>query len=607
MAPKGLALRNIDQEIDDLTCKRYAWRVGSIPPFASLWITVLRFSLLNRPKFGSLNADLQGDEAAQLRSPIKFGSRLPWPLHETIDIRTFARMLGEPLEVFRWSSIGDFPSGFQDLFERNTKVCPSCMAQGFHTVIFSLGCIQRCPYHGEALLNRCPNCGKLLNDQSKAYSGIVPRLCACGHEWLTDRLARRPPSDASRDASMADVVAWTEKVASRCWAYVPKRPQIDHSLQLDTLHDHMDRWRAELKCELPDWLSLTLQAHPADEGLEQCWEHSGFRASSLATLKGAGSTYFSANPQALPWELQKESLLIYKCIRRYLVKHVLGNRVGLLVWMGKNQSAPQFRKCIQENPFAHIAWAILYWMQSTFWGAIGARMWFKKVLGLSMLPRMDWDPTYHWGPTIQDQVLVNAGTGSEEWIVNWINVFSLLETWPTQKDLETFATDDGFMRATHSRLRRLPVRWWAWLGEDECLHLGLYRRRPNWWEPMARRLSKEDRREEFGNKMASRLQELCTAMSAPCLRRLDDGSWTQEGARAFACSADIRRGRLMFGSGPASSFGVGLDPSLGADPARPWFVKSLVYPVCVLAPDVKAGVLKLKLAVRAYLGGSVMA
>ena len=601
MPGSKLTLRDVDESSATWAHRRYTWRKGSIQPFSSLWITVLRFALLNRPKFDSLNEDLQGPEAALLRRTIKFGSSLSWPLHETVDIPSFARMLGEPLEAFRWSSIGDFPLGIQDLFGRATKICLSCMAQGFHTVIFSAGCIQCCPYHGDTLLHRCPDCGELLDDRSKANSGIVPRLCRCGREWLNERMARKPLSDAARDAAMADVVAWTEKVGSRCWAYVPNRPHVDHALQHDTLHDHIERWRVELGEATPTWLSLRLQSQRADSTLVRYIERSGLKPSSLARLYSAGKAHLTASPQVLPWELRQEPFRIFKCIRRYLVKHALGNRIGLLVWMGKNQSALKFRKCLQENRYAHVAWALLYWMQSSHWGAMGARMWFLKLHGIAMFPKYDNDPTYHWGQSIQDHVLVHPGTVLEEWIVNWVNVSALLDIWPTQKDLELFATDDGFVQATHTRVRRLPVRWWAWLGDDGNLNFGVYRRCPGWWMPAARRCSKEERRQAFANNELRRLRSLRDVMSAPAFRRRDDGTWAAEGQREFALSADLRRARLVTGAGPASRFGVGFDPLPGADPAAPWLVRSLDYPVCVAAADIKSGVLKLKLAVRSYL------
>lgn len=153
MTQPKLTLRGFDPKDAPIVRKRCAWRKGSIQPYSSLWITVLRFALLNRPKLNSLNEDLQGSEAARRRRAIYFDSHHPWPLHGTIDVRNFADMLGEPLESFRWSSIGDFPIGFWSLFS-GTHVCMECMAQGYHTVIFSATCIDRCPRHGAPLLNR---------------------------------------------------------------------------------------------------------------------------------------------------------------------------------------------------------------------------------------------------------------------------------------------------------------------------------------------------------------------------------------------------------------------------------------------------------------------
>ncbi len=599
MPPDKLTLRSIDEPSANWSRTRYTWRTGSIPPFSSLWITVLRFALLNRPKFDSLNLDLQGREAARTRRTIKFDSSLPWPLHATIDIPSFARMLGEPIEAFRWSSVGDLPFGVQSLFRGNVKFCPSCMAQGFHTVIFSGLCISRCPHHGDELLMVCPDCGELLEHRSKAGSGIVPRICKCDREWLSMRVARSPICDADRDEAMRDVVLWAEDVGQRNWTYIPTRQYADHPLQIDTLAEHIDRWRLELGTLVPRWLDLRLAERQADPSLLRYVRKSGFRPNSLARLNQAGTAFFSRTPPVLPKPLRQEPYLVFKSIRRYLVKHVLGNRVALLVWIGMNRSAPEFRRRASADPYIQIAWATLYWMQCSHWGTASARTWFKKLLGFPMFVTWKNDPTYHWTRSVQDHVVVHSGGAYEAWIVGWLNASALLDVWPTEDDFNRYAQDEGFL-FPKGPMQRLPIRWWGWLSEDGRLTIGLYRRRPAWFEPAQRR-SKRERKAAFETVRENRHLALRNAMSAPVIRLADDGRWRVEEPRAFPGAADLRITRLHASGCPTSRVGVGLDPRPVADPNAPWYIRSLNYPVCVTSADIGSGMSKLRAAVRTYV------
>jgi hypothetical protein len=594
-------LRSIESPGQDWSRKRYTWRKGTIQPFSSLWITVLRFTLLNRPKFDSLNLDLQGPYAARTRRAINFSSFLPWPLHSTIDIGWFASALGEPIEAFRWASVADFPWGIQGIFGWQNKICPICLAHGFHTVVFSARCIQRCPRHGETLLASCPDCGGRLNDRSKPWSGVVPRICDCGNEWLTMATARSPTPDTQRDEVLSDLIRWTEAAGQRCWAYlhrskIEKQLYADRELQIDTLEHYVERWRREQGLPTPDF--LLLPERPSDPSLDRCIQHSGFRPGSLARVQRAGTAILSSLPPVVPRSISQEPIRLFKSVRRYLVKHVLGNRVALMVWVGKNLSAPEFRRRTAAEPNVRVAWAVLYWMLSTHWEH-GVKRWFRGLLGITKVPRGNNDPTYHWTEPIQNHVVIHYGGALEHWIVSWVNASALLDVWPTQEDFERHSTDEAFMWPRTAPTRQ-PIRWWAWIAEDGHLALGIYRRRTEWLEP-ARRTSKQERIEAHACFTAARRQMLREGMSAQVIRLTDDGRWLVEARRHFPADADLRTSRLHTGSRPASRFGVGRDPRPTADPDAPWYVRSLSYPVCVTSGDVKSGIVKLKLAVKMYV------
>lgn len=592
-------LMNLESPVPDWQRHRFAWRVGSIPAFSSLWITVLRFAMLNRPKFESLKADLHGDVEG-LRKAIHYRSSLAWPEHESIDLRAFAHMLGEPIEAFLWSSVGDFPIGLQALFKPGTKVCPSCLEQGFHTVIFSADFLERCPRHGELLVDKCLQCGKTLGDFSLFRSGAVPGLCRCKQDYFSEERARIPFVDSERTAALEDITSWVCGVGNRYWSYLPQQAQVAPGEHRDTLHDHIDRWCSELAVRRPEWLSLNLVAPPSDGLAVRCTERSGLRTPSLARMEGAGGAYLTSTPQELPVEHRLEHVKLFKCVRRYLVKHLLGNRIRLLVWMGSNLSSSSFRKILAESRYAHVAWAILYWMQRTTWGGDHARRWFSRLNGHFHIPHPTYDPTIHWGKPIQEKVVVRPGNGMEAWVVNWLNASVLLDMWPTHKELEKFSSDDGFIEATYRRNRRPPIPWWAWLDADSRLQLGMYRRKPEWHELTAQRSSKGQRRLAHAQETSRREKHVRDAMegSAWCLH--GDGTWELVGKLDIPSGAEIRTGRLDLAPGNRVKFGVLMLPVGKDSGGEPWMIRAFDFPVCVMAASAKAGITRLKAAIQAY-------
>lgn len=68
----------------------------------------------------------------------------------------------------------------------NLRFCPECIAHGFHTVIFQMGFVEKCPLHKELLLEACPRCKEEIPYKSRfGYS------CFCGHRFWPSRSRRK--------------------------------------------------------------------------------------------------------------------------------------------------------------------------------------------------------------------------------------------------------------------------------------------------------------------------------------------------------------------------------------------------------------------------------
>jgi hypothetical protein len=74
------------------------------------------------------------------------------------------------------------------------RICRECATFGYHTAIFQLPWIARCPWHDEALTHTCPHCNEPL---PRGGAGGIPFSCPCGARLLvrgraTSRVAEFP-------------------------------------------------------------------------------------------------------------------------------------------------------------------------------------------------------------------------------------------------------------------------------------------------------------------------------------------------------------------------------------------------------------------------------
>jgi hypothetical protein len=58
----------------------------------------------------------------------------------------FARVLGEPVESFRYCHTSQFSTAVGRYFG-DFAVCPQCLGEGFHSVLFSFKALRECPVH----------------------------------------------------------------------------------------------------------------------------------------------------------------------------------------------------------------------------------------------------------------------------------------------------------------------------------------------------------------------------------------------------------------------------------------------------------------------------
>ena len=60
------------------------------------------------------------------------------------------------------------------------RICPCCTRYGYHTLLFQLPWVERCPIHGEHLLDHCRRCERPLLRDMPHESPLLH--CLCGHD-----------------------------------------------------------------------------------------------------------------------------------------------------------------------------------------------------------------------------------------------------------------------------------------------------------------------------------------------------------------------------------------------------------------------------------------
>jgi hypothetical protein len=600
----------------------YAWRTGFVHKFASLWVTTLRFVILNSPSFTMLSDDIstyKDDKFIPIDSFEYLGNK-------GIKLDFFVEVLGENRDAFRWSRISDFPNGVHSVaFTSSPLICITCIREGYHTPLFSLKWFKKCPLHQEPLIDACPLCGKNLSGSIRLKKRFAASLCDCENPWMSVETARQPASDQQRDEHLGEIIAWIEAAAEKCWTYSPVARFSNNS---SVTYRQLALGLAEYGEEMPKWTDLNPEERqfetPANfvgppSLLVRCFDfepivydrvkivfESGFKINSLARLSVKPS-WREVDYEDV-WKYEISSLQIFKSMRRYAFNHLLSKKINLLRWVVKNESAELLRVAVENDRFVAIAWAIINWMRSSIWRTSGVEQWIKGLLGhMRRDPRFpprinSYDRRFHSRTQgAQRLIICGAKEQAEVWIEQRVNAAALLDLWPTQEELSWGFSAQGFIDGTRGRRPRPQLEWWAWRGDESRLTLAIMQRRPGFWQREARQEPhKKIRVARHATHENSKQLALHAQMIAPAICYGVDGSWTYDGDLKRFAHGLVKRARLLMGGGRVHIFGVAELPRDCSQGAKRWMLRCFDLPVLVFANDTRVGVARLKEAARLY-------
>jgi hypothetical protein len=113
-----------------------------------------------------------------------------------------------------WSPLDT--SGALDRLTRPIRMCAGCAAYGYHSMLFQLPSIARCPWHDRDLVDHCPNCGRSTFTQVDEQ-GRLGR-CSCGHDCVEMDLATvrmRSFPTAQAEGLLSEYLEWAGTERSR--------------------------------------------------------------------------------------------------------------------------------------------------------------------------------------------------------------------------------------------------------------------------------------------------------------------------------------------------------------------------------------------------------
>lgn len=129
--------------------------------------------------------------------------------------------------------------------------CGACLRAGFHTLLFQLPWIHRCPWHRQRLRTDCDQCGR--PNTVSGREGRTLLHCGCGHAAINAvaALTPNPPLEAARGRFLEEYLSWAAHERATTTVIAP-------------CSGHANWDRLAMAVRLPLHLSLLCQ----DPGLE---------------------------------------------------------------------------------------------------------------------------------------------------------------------------------------------------------------------------------------------------------------------------------------------------------------------------------------------------
>ena len=510
---------------------RVAWHPGTTPPYSSLWITVLRFLMLNQPTPYAFAQDFLVH--ANGRAKILLDAGEAGSVNCPIRLARFARVLREREAVFRHAHLGQFPTAARALLG-DFVVCRACLREGFHSLLFSVKGLTHCPVHGLAL-GRQVCCETLANtlmvgDPRRPYG-----RCICGEAWLDLPNARFPVKHPERDALLGELAAWIHRVSvgQPSPSQRPKGPSVAGPA--------------------PPYARIKAAMSAADcaPGWVLAPDYSPQEGAALVTLTyGAikvpvGDLHHNPVPWLgrhafSPYAFQHTLFCDFKAINRYLRHHTLGAQRRWIARFVRARDIQAIEDLLSAGgESARRAWTVLLWWQSCV-RDLNLQNWFTsrpcRLAGVCEVPA--------WIDERRRPACALPGSaGAREWVVRWVSALGLQAHWQRSLALAGQANSPAIalIGMGIAEARQMP-QWSLGVTREARLVLCADRTMGPGWQAGCRR-GREERRRRHDEAFQSRIARVRAVCQQPCLWYHGDAlewtRWLPATARSTDCCPPV--------------------------------------------------------------------
>lgn len=187
------------------------WNKCCFHPFESVWSVLHKLSHWN-----SLTPD---DLVNLLWEPTKYQARPPknqgasdWRPYSMRRLSTVLKVPSAQLVLAETSpfrfEVGEWKIENPTGTEETLRFCPQCIEQGFHSALFQMLWIERCPIHDEKIANVCPSCSSNVPYECNWETLSFAYGCTeCGHALWPSR-DKIPGARTVGDHDLARLSEW---------------------------------------------------------------------------------------------------------------------------------------------------------------------------------------------------------------------------------------------------------------------------------------------------------------------------------------------------------------------------------------------------------------